>query len=135
MSARALTLGTLLLLPAATAAHAQAWKDIGTTSSGNIVSVNPKSIKRTGTMVSATVRVVFTPPVKAARGTWASSKTMATFDCTKKYLAAKENIFYSDAKSTKVIERSVNKQPGFGPALGGSLGGIAVDDLCGSAKK
>ena len=135
MSTRSLAPGVLLLASVASAAHAQAWKDIGKTTSGNVVSVDPKSIKRNGTMVSATVRVVFTPPVKAARGTWASSKTMATFDCTKKYLAAKENVFYSDAKSTKVIERSVNKQPGFGPALGGSLGGIAVDYLCSPAKK
>ena len=80
--------------------------------------------------VAATVRVVFTTPVKVARGTWASSKTRATFDCTRRYLAAKENVYYSDAKSTKVVERSVNKIPGFGPALGGSLGGLAVDYLC-----
>ena len=60
---------------------------------------------------------------------------MATFDCAKKYLAAKENVFYSDAKSTKVVERSVNKQPGFGPALGGSLGMVAVDYLCAPQKK
>ena len=135
MTTSSLALGVLLLGPGATVAGAQAWKDIGKTASGNVVSVDPKSVKRSGTMVSATVRVVFTPPVKAARGTWASSKTKATFDCSRKYLAAKENVFYSDARSTKVIERSVNKQPGFGPALGGSLGGIAVDYLCVSGKK
>ena len=135
MTIRSLALGVLLLGSGATVAGAQKWKDIGKTASGNVVSVDPKSIKRTGSMVSATVRVVFTPPVKAARGLWASSKTMATFDCTKKYLAAKENVFYSDAKSTKVIERSVNKQPGFGPALRGSLGGLAVDYLCAGDKK
>ena len=117
-TSHSLALGVLLLGSGGAAAHAQAWKDIGKTTSGNVVSVDPKSIKRNGSMVSATVRVVFTPPVKAARGTWASSKTMATFDCTKKYLAAKENIFYADARSTKIIERSVDKQPGFGPALG-----------------
>lgn len=130
MRSRSLAIGVLLLFSLAPAAYAQKWKDIGRTASGNVVSVDPKSIKRTGDLVSATVRVVFTPPVKAARGTWASSKTIATFDCAKRYLAAKENVFYSDANSTKVIERSVNKQPGFGPALGGSLGGIAVDYLC-----
>jgi len=131
---RSLFVGVILLASAAHSASAQKWKDIGKTVSGNVVSVDPKSIKRDGSMVSATVRVVFTPPVKAARGTWASSKTIATFDCTKRYLAAKENIFYSDANSTKVIERNVNKQPGFGPALGGSLGGVAVDYLCGAKK-
>jgi hypothetical protein len=127
---RALASGVILLVTLAPVASAQKWKDIGKTVSGNVVSVDPRSVKRNGTMVSATVRVVFTPPVKAARGTWASSKTIATFDCTKRYLAAKENVFYSDANSTKVVERNVNKQPGFGPALGGSLGGVATDYLC-----
>lgn len=131
---RSLVVGGLLLVSLVPAAGAQKWKDIGKTASGNVVSVDPKSVKRNGDLVSATVRVVFTPPVKAARGTWASSKTIATFDCARRYLAAKENVFYSDANSTKVIERSVNKQPGFGPALGGSLGGIAVDYLCGVKK-
>ena len=124
----------IILFASASPVSAQKWKDIGKTSSGNMVSVDPKSIKRQGNLVSATVRVVFTPPVKAARGTWASSKTTATFDCTKRYLAAKENVYYSDEKSTKVVERNVNKQPGFGPALGGSLGGLAVDYLCGPKK-
>ena len=127
--------GAVLVTLAGSRADAQAkWKDIGTTSSGNVVSVDPKSVKRNGNLVSATVRVVFTPPVKAARGTWASSRTSATFDCARRYLAAKENVYYSDAKSTKVVERNVNKMPGFGPALGGSLGGIAVDYLCGPKK-
>jgi hypothetical protein len=127
---RALALGVILLVSLAPVASAQKWKDIGTTASGNVVSVDPRSVKREGNLVHATVRVVFTPPVKVQRGTWASSKTTATFDCAKRYLAAKENVYYSDANSTKVVERSVNKQPGFGPALGGSLGGIAVDYLC-----
>jgi hypothetical protein len=116
------------------AAHAQKWKDIGRTSSGNVVSVDERSIKRKGDTVAATVRVVFTEPVKASRGTWKSSKTSATFDCKRRYLAAKENVFYSDEKGTRVVERSVNKQPGFGPGLSGSLGGIAVDYLCGPKK-
>ena len=127
-------LGIILLAASSFPAAAQRWKDIGKTSSGNMVSVDPRSVKRTGNLVSATVRVVFTPPVKAARGTWASSRTTATFDCSRRYLAAKENVFYSDERSTKVVERSVNKKPGFGPALGGSLGGVAVDYLCATKK-
>lgn len=127
---RSLILGCLVLAAVPLAGHAQKWKDIGKTASGNMVSVDPGTVKKKAGLVSATVRVVFTPPVKAARGTWASSKTMATFDCAKKSLAAKENVFYSDEKSTKVVERSVNRVPGFGPALGGSLGGVALQYLC-----
>ena len=122
--------GFLALVSASSAAPAQHWKDIGKTASGNMVSVAPKSVKKHDGLVSATVRVVFTPPVKAQRGMWASSRTTATFNCAKKSLAAKENVYYSDARSTKVVERSVNKLPGFGPALGGSLGGIALQYLC-----
>ena len=131
---RSLIGATALVLALAPAASAQRWKDIGKTSSGNVVSVDERSVKRNGDTVSATVRVIFTEPVKAARGLWKSSKISAMFDCRKRYLAAKENVFYADAKGTKVVERSVNRQPGFGPGLAGSLGGIAVDYFCGPKK-
>ena len=128
---RALLVALVLSALTGPAAAAQGrWKDIGPTASGNVVSVDPRSIKRSGGLVSATVRVVFTTPVKTPQGLWASAKTSATFDCAKKSLAAKENVYYSDAKSTKVVERKVNKLPGYGPALGGSLGAVALDYLC-----
>ena len=127
---RSFVFGSLLVVAASTQLVAQKWKNIATTASGNMVSVDPKSVKKKDGLVSATVRVVFTPPVKASRGMWASSVTRATFDCARKSLAAKENVYYADARSTKVVERSVNKIPGFGPALGGSLGGVALQYLC-----
>jgi hypothetical protein len=112
-------------------AHAQKkWTPIGATSSGNQVFVDAKSIKRTGALVAATVRVVFTTPVKTPTGTWMSSRTTATFDCAAKKLAAKENVYYGDAKETKVVDRKVNKMPGYGPALGGSMGALALDYVC-----
>lgn len=131
---RSLTLGALLLIAFAPRTQAQKWKDIGKTSSGNVVSIDPRSVKHHGALVSAVVRVVFTPPVKAARGMWASSRIDADFDCARRYLASKGSTYYSDARSTRVVERSVNKMPGFGPGLSGSLGGIAVDYLCGPRK-
>lgn len=121
-----------LLLSAST--HAQKkWTDIGTTAAGNHVFVDPKSVKRAGNLVTATVRVVFTEPVKTAKGTWMSSRTVATFDCAAKKLAAKENVYYGDAKETKVVEKKVNSQPGYGVALGGTMGAVAMQYLC-SAK-
>jgi hypothetical protein len=131
---RSVIVAVIACITLAPVASAQKWKDIGKTSSGNIVSVDERSVRRKGDTVSATVRVIFTEPVKAARGIWKSSKTSATFDCRKRYLAAKENVFYSDEKGTRVVERSVNKIPGYGPGLAGSLGGIAVDYLCGPKK-
>jgi hypothetical protein len=128
MRRRVLVLSALLLLPAAL--HAQRWTPIGKTSSGNEVYVDARSVKRTGNLVAANVRVVFTTPVKTPKGVWASSRTTATFDCAKKSLAAKENVFYADAKGTRVTERTVNKLPGYGPALRGSLGDVAMTHLC-----
>ena len=119
------------ILLASSALHTQKkWTDIGTTSAGNHVFVDPKSVKRTGNLVSATVRVVFTTPVQTPKGAWMSSRTKATFDCAAKKLAAKENVYYGDAKETKVVERKVNTIPGYGPALGGSMGALALDYVC-----
>ena len=113
-----------------TARAQRGWKSIGATAAGNAVFVETRSIKRTGDLVAANVRVVFTTPVKGAKGTFASYRTSATFNCTRKSLAAKENVYFADAKGTKVIDRTVNKLPGFGPALGGSLGAVALTHLC-----
>jgi len=121
----------LLLLAVPSIAHAQKkWTPIGATSSGNQVFVDSRSIKRTGSLVAATVRVVFTTPVQTPKGAWMSSRTSATFDCAKKSLAAKENVYYGDAKETKVVDRKVNAIPGYGPALGGSMGALALNYLC-----
>jgi hypothetical protein len=122
-------LASLSLTPFVAGAQAS-WKPIGNTSAGNAVFVDARSVRKTGDLVAANVRVVFTEPVKGAKGTFRSYRTSATFNCAKRSLAAKENVYFADAKSTKVIDRSVNKMPGFGPALGGSLGAVALDYLC-----
>ena len=119
----------LLLAPSIAEAQKK-WTPIGKTASGNTVFVDSKSVKRTGPLVAATVRVAFTTPVQTPNGVWTSSRTTATFDCAKKSLAAKENVYYGDAKETKVVHRTVNKMPGYGPALGGSMGALALDYLC-----
>ena len=119
----------LVLVPSLAQAQKK-WTPIGATASGTQVFIDAKSVKRTGTVVAATVRVVFTTPVKTASGTWMSSRTTAMFDCAAKKLAAKENIYYGDAKETKVVERKVNAMPGYGPALGGSMGALALDYVC-----
>ncbi|HKP16668.1 MAG TPA: surface-adhesin E family protein [Gemmatimonadaceae bacterium] len=124
------TLLLALVLAPSVAQAQKKWTSIGATAAGNQVFVDAKSVKRTGSLVAATVRVVFTPPVKTASGTWMSSRTTATFDCAAKKLAAKENVYYGDAKETKVVERKVNKMPGYGPALGGSMGALALDYVC-----
>jgi hypothetical protein len=124
----------LALLLAPSVVHAQKkWTDIGTTAAGNHVFVDPKSVKRNGNLVSATVRVVFTEPVKTPKGMWMSSRTTATFDCAAKKVAAKENVYYADVKQTKVVEKNVLARPGYSVALGGTMGAVAMQYLC-SAK-
>jgi hypothetical protein len=128
MRIAATLLAAFLLRP--DVALAQKWKDIGRTPAGNMVSVDPRSVKRTGSLVAANVRVVFTPPVAIAQGTMKSSRTVATFDCAKRSLAVKENTYYADERGAKRLSRTINKLPGYGPALGGSPVAMALDYLC-----
>jgi hypothetical protein len=119
----------LVLLPSVAQAQKK-WTPIGTTSSGNPVFVDAKSVKKQGALVSATVKVIFTTPVQTPKGPWMSARTMASFDCAKQSLAAKEVTYYGDKAESKVVEHKVNKMPGYGPALGGSLGDVALKHLC-----
>ena len=112
-------------------AHAQKkWTQIGTTSSGNPVYVDQKSVKKTADLVSATIRIVFAKPVETPQGAWMSGRVVGTYDCAKKSVAAKEQTYYGDKAESKVVQHKVNKMPGFGPALAGSLPAVALDYLC-----
>lgn len=119
----------LLLLPAAATAQSH-WKAIGKTASGNTVYVDPRSVHAAKGLTQATVRVVFTTPVQTPEGAWYSARTKATFDCATRKLAVKENTYYGNAKETKVVERKVNKIPGYGMVPAGSLGAVALDYFC-----
>jgi hypothetical protein len=125
-----LTAALALLSAAPLAAQKARWTQIGTTSSGNPVYVDPKTIKRTGDHVDATIRVVFVKPVETPKGVWMSSRITGTFDCTARKLANRESVYYGDKAEKKVVERKVNKIPGYSVVLGGSLGAIALDHLC-----
>ena len=119
---------TLTLAPPALAQGR--WKEIGKTASGNSVYVDTKSVKRANGIVSAIVRVRFTEPVQSANGAITSSRTVAMFDCAKKTIAAKENTYYIDERTNKIADHTVNKIPGFGPALKGTLGDVALTYFC-----
>ncbi len=128
-------IGSLALVASvAVSAHAQGrqiqWKEIGKTSSGNSVYVDPRSIKTANGLVTARIRVKFVPPVATPNGAWTASHTLATFDCAKASVAAKENTYYSNEATNTIVDRKVNAQPGFGPVLGGSMGKVALDYLC-----
>ena len=125
------TLALALLALTPSLAHAQKkWTPIGTTASGNPVFVDAKSVKKTGDLVAATVRVVFVKPVATPKGDWLSGRVVGTYDCAKKRVAAKEQTYYGDKAEKTVVEHKVNKMPGYGPALAGSLPALALDYLC-----
>jgi hypothetical protein len=122
---------SVLLTTTAVAAPAQGrWKDIGKTSSGNSVYVDPRSVKTANGITTARIRVKFNPPVQTPKGVWATSQHLAMFDCAKSSIAVKENVYYADERTNKVVERKVNAQPGYGPALKGSLSQVALDYFC-----
>ena len=119
-------------LPFGVPAAAQGkWKEIGKTSAGNSVYVDPASVKKDTGIITARIRVKFTTPVSLPNGSqWAVSHHIAMFDCAKSAVAAKESIYYSDAAATKVVQRSNIAKPGFGPAIGGSMTKVALDYFC-----
>ena len=120
----------LLLLPVRHAAAQGHWREIGKTSTGNTVYVDPRSVRKAKGIITATVRVRFTPPVQTSSGTMTASHTIAMFDCAKRTIAAKENTYYIDEARNRVADRTVNKMPGFGPALRGTLGDVALSYFC-----
>jgi hypothetical protein len=107
------------------------WKEIGKTSVGNVVYVDPASVKKNNGIITARIRVKFTTPVTVQNGKqWVVSHHIAMFDCAKSRVAAKESIYYSDVAATKVVERTTIAQPGYGPAIGGSMTQVALDYFC-----
>ena len=107
------------------------WQEIGTTRSGNPVFVERKSVHRNREgLVVATIRVVFTTPVKSPQGNLTASRATATFDCAHNSFAALENTTYFDEKQNRVFAHNVNKQPGFGPAIAGTFADVALEHFC-----
>lgn len=107
------------------------WQEIGKTRSGNPVYVDARSVKKGADgIINATIRVTYTTPVKTPKGNLTASRAVAMFDCGKMTFATRENATYIDEKSNSVFQRTVNKQPGFGPAIAGNFADVALPHLC-----
>ena len=120
---------TLLLLPVRASAQG-GWQQIGATSVGNKVFVNRASVKRSGDIVNATVRVQLAKPGTTPRGPITSTRSMLMFDCAKRSYAVKENFVYHDEKANKVYDHKVVGIPGYGPPIKGSMPDITLTHLC-----
>ncbi|MDH5235518.1 MAG: hypothetical protein OEW77_11205 [Gemmatimonadota bacterium] len=134
---RRITLGALLLfiVPAgrALAQSAPRWQEIGKTSTGNSVYLDPRSVSTKDGIITATVRVVYAEPVSTPQGAITGSRSVAMFDCAKQLVAVKENIIWHDEKKGSIYRKSAPKQPGFGVALTSTFAHVALEHLC--AKK
>jgi hypothetical protein len=107
------------------------WQEIGKTSTGNPVYLDPKSVKKSADgIVTATVRVTFVKPANTPKGPITASRTVAMFDCAKKVVAVKENTYYHDEKSNSIYEHTAAKTPGYGPAIKGTLPDVTMAYLC-----
>lgn len=107
------------------------WQEIGKTSVGNPVFIDPKSVKKgTNGIITATVRTTFVKPVNTPKGPITASRTIAMFDCAKKVVAVKENTYYHDEKTNKVYQHTAAGIPGYVPAIKGTLPDVAMTYLC-----
>jgi hypothetical protein len=121
----------LSILPASPNAVQAKWQEIGKTSVGNPVYVDPKSVKKGADgIVTATVRVMFVKPTPTPKGPITASRTVAMFDCARRVVAVKENTYYHDEKANRVYQHSAPKTPGYGPAIKGTLPDVAMAYLC-----
>jgi hypothetical protein len=118
---RALLTALLLLQPL---------QDIGTITGGHPVRLEATSVRTTGGITTAAVRVRFLAPVKVPGGTWAASRTIVLVNCATQAVAVKENWYYKDAAAKQVAQHRVVGQPGYGPPLPGSVGAVALKHLC-----
>ncbi|MCU0633566.1 MAG: hypothetical protein MUE41_01730 [Gemmatimonadaceae bacterium] len=110
---------------------AQSRTQIGVTSVGNPVLLEPRTVKKGADgIITAAVRVQFLKPVKAGASEYRASRTLAMFDCAAKKVAVKENWYYSDDKGTKVANHKVVGIPGYGTTIKGSLPDVAMAHLC-----
>ncbi|MEQ1690390.1 MAG: surface-adhesin E family protein [Gemmatimonas sp.] len=113
-----------------TVSHAQKLSKIGTTTVGTPVMLETRSVSRSNDIVTATVRAILQPPIKAPKGDYKSTRSIAMFNCIERTVATKERWFYYDEKGTREARHDKPGLPGFGPTTKGSLADVAMAYLC-----
>lgn len=122
---------TLLLVSSGISAQGNSrWREIGTTSTGNKVYVDPRSVKDSATFKVAEVRTVYAEPASTPAGPITGSRARAAFDCAQKRVAVIENIIYHDERANRVYRSSKPRIPGFSPALTSTFAHVALEHLC-----
>lgn len=109
------------------------WREIGKTSTGNTVYVDPRSVSRDSTgIITATVRVVYSVPVETPQGPITGSRAVAMFDCVAKKVAVKESIIWHDESRGTIYRQSAPARPGFGTVFTSNFSAVALEYLCAS---
>lgn len=106
------------------------WKPIGTTSTGNPVFIDPKSVKVKDGITTATMRTVYTKPVDTPKGPITSVRSIAMFKCAEGTVAAKETTMFLDEKAGKIFDRSVPGIPGYAKPFESTYADVAMKYLC-----
>ena len=107
------------------------WKEIGKTSTGNTVQIDPKSviIAKDG-IITAILQMPYAKPYETPQGKVLLSRAKAKFDCLKRQIAVLESTTYRDLAGTQVMQHSAPKIPGFGTVFTSNYSGVALEYLC-----
>lgn len=121
---------TLLLMAAAVLPQPK-WQEIGKTSTGNSVFLDGNSVRKAPDgIITASIRVTYTPPVDTPKGKVTSSRVLAMFDCARQLVATKQSVMYlNEPKRIEYRRRTITK-PGFGPAFSSTFADVALQHLC-----
>lgn len=107
------------------------WQEIGTTSTGNPVFLDARSVKKGADgVITATLRVTYATPLETPKGKVTSSRARAMFDCKAGKVATQESVLYLDEKKGIEYSRRTIAKPGFGPALTSTFADVALKHLC-----
>lgn len=125
-----LALASISIAGALSAQPSKRWQEIGETSTGNKVYVDPRSISTQDSIITATVRVVYAKPSDTPKGPITGSRAVAMFNCASKKVAVKETIIWHDEAKGTMYEKRTPKIPGYGPVFTSNFSGVALKYLC-----
>lgn len=107
------------------------WQEIGRTSTGSTVFLDPRSVRKgDGGIITASIRARYSPPLDTPKGKVTSSRAVAMFDCATMRVATKQSVMYHDEAKGVEYSRRVIAKPGFGPALSSTFADVALKHLC-----